>query len=92
MPQVQCLSCLSVSEVPSVSATTWDCACGGSSYLRRCAGCGMVSQVRTMQRRGQPWDCPWCREANTGFVPRNDPATATMADFSAALIDHGFSG
>jgi hypothetical protein len=49
----------------------------------------MVSQVRTLQRRGQPWDCQWCQEANAGFAPRNDPATATVADFSDAMIEIG---
>jgi uncharacterized protein YbjQ (UPF0145 family) len=51
----------------------------------------MVSQVRTLQRRGQPWDCQWCQEANTGFAPRNDPATATVADFSAEMTSRGLS-
>jgi uncharacterized protein YbjQ (UPF0145 family) len=51
----------------------------------------MVSQVSTMQRRDRPWDCQWCQEANTGFARRNDPATATVADFSADMIGHGLS-
>jgi hypothetical protein len=52
MPQVQCLVCLTVSDVGNVAATTWDCPCGNSYVFRRCAGCGMASQVRTLQRRG----------------------------------------
>lgn len=42
-----------------------------------------------MQRRGQPWSCQWCQQPSTGFSPRNDPAMATVADFSADMISHG---
>lgn len=89
MPHVQCLACRTVTDVSSASAVTWDCACGGSYVFRRCGSCGMASQVRTLQKRGQPWPCQWCREANTGYTPRNDPATATVADFSADMASHG---
>lgn len=67
MPHVQCLACLTVTNVSNASATTWDCACGSSYVFRRCASCSLASQVRTLQRRGQSWQCQWCREANTGF-------------------------
>jgi hypothetical protein len=77
MPQVQCLACLTITDVRNDSATTRDCACGISYVFRRCAGCGLVSQVSTLQRRGQPWNCQWCQQSNTGFAARNDPATAT---------------
>jgi len=50
--------------------------------LRRCSACGLVSHVPASQRRGELWDCVWCKEANTGFS-RHDPAAATLADLAA---------
>ena len=44
-------------------------------------------------RKGQPWTCVWCQEPNYGFVRRNDPAEATIADLvsdtQAGLPDAG---
>jgi uncharacterized protein YbjQ (UPF0145 family) len=60
-----------------------------SYNLRGCSACGAVSNVTSMQQRHEPWDCQWCQASNRGYVSRNDPATATAADFEAAMSSHG---
>jgi uncharacterized protein YbjQ (UPF0145 family) len=42
-----------------------------------------------MQRRGEFWNCVWCREPNSGYAKRNDPATGTIADLAADMASHG---
>jgi uncharacterized protein YbjQ (UPF0145 family) len=42
-----------------------------------------------MQRRGDPWNCVWCKASNTGYAKRDDPATAIMADLAADMASHG---
>jgi uncharacterized protein YbjQ (UPF0145 family) len=49
----------------------------------------VVSQVSSLQRRGQPWDCQWCHASNTGFTTRNDPVAARIGDFSGDMASHG---
>ena len=44
-----------------------------------------------MQRRGDPWACQWCRAQNHGYLPRNDPATATITDLSTDMARHQLS-
>jgi uncharacterized protein YbjQ (UPF0145 family) len=85
MVDVQCPGCLLITHSAELGAENWDCACGLSYVLRRCSACGVVSQVSSLQRRGQPWNCTWCRAANEGFAPRNDPAVATLSDLAADM-------
>ena len=89
--QVQCLRCKRISEQGNPRAASWDCACGSSFVLRRCTACRIVSQVTSLQRSGQPWDCMWCHAANRGFASRNDPRAATLADFGADMARHGLA-
>jgi uncharacterized protein YbjQ (UPF0145 family) len=49
----------------------------------------VVSNVRSLQRRGEPWLCVWCKAANDGYSPRGDPATATLGDLAADMARHG---
>jgi hypothetical protein len=49
----------------------------------------VVSQVSSLQRKNEPWNCMWCEEPNAGYTSRNDPATATLADLSADMGSHG---
>src|SRR5712691_4603481 len=91
MAEVQCSTCLIISSPSNPSATDWDCPCGCSYVLRRCSACGVVSQVSSLQRRNEPWDCQWCKAPNTGFTTRNDPAAATVSDLSADMARHGFA-
>jgi uncharacterized protein YbjQ (UPF0145 family) len=91
MVEVQCLRCLAISRPDNPSASTWDCACGSSYALRRCSSCGVVSQVRSLQRKGEPWACQWCEEANTGYSARHDPAAATLTDLASDMASHGLS-
>lgn len=91
MVDVQCPGCLTVSQSPDLAAGSWDCPCGLSYVLRRCSACGVVSHVSSLQRRGQPWQCSWCRGANQGFLPRNDPAAVAMSDLAADMLKHGLS-
>jgi hypothetical protein len=49
----------------------------------------VVSNVRSLQRRGEPWLCLWCKAANAGYTPRDDPATATLGDLAADMARHG---
>jgi uncharacterized protein YbjQ (UPF0145 family) len=86
---VQCQRCLQISSFSSRSDTRWDCPCGYSYNLRRCSSCGVVSNVRSLQRRDQPWSCIWCKAANHGYAPRNDPATAALGDLAADMARHG---
>jgi hypothetical protein len=86
---VQCQRCLQISSFPSRGDTRWDCPCGYSYNLRRCSSCGVVSNVRSLQRRGEPWLCLWCKAANAGYTPRDDPATATLGDLAADMARHG---
>jgi Putative heavy-metal-binding len=65
------------------------CPCGYSYNLRRCSSCGVVSNVRSLQRRGESWLCVWCKTANNGYSPRDDPATATLSDLAADMARHG---
>ena len=72
----------------------WECpACGSNFAIRRCANCLKVGSVSAAHRKGQPWTCVWCQEPNYGFVRRNDPAEATIADLvsdtQAGLPDAG---
>jgi uncharacterized protein YbjQ (UPF0145 family) len=61
--------------------------------LRRCSACGVVSHVSSLQKRGEPWTCVWCKArrkaTNHGYTDRNDPATATLADLAADVATHG---
>jgi uncharacterized protein YbjQ (UPF0145 family) len=91
MPQVQCSECLRVSELSNSQATTWDCGCGSSYFLRRCSGCGVVGNVGSMHRQGELWNCMWCKASNSGFSRREDPATATVADLAADMASHGLT-
>jgi uncharacterized protein YbjQ (UPF0145 family) len=86
---VQCQRCLRVSSFSSRGDTRWDCPCGYSYNLRRCSSCRVVSNVRSLQRRGEPWLCVWCKAANDGYSPRGDPATATLGDLAADMARHG---
>jgi len=91
MAEVQCLRCLAISTPANPGAGTWDCACGHSYALRHCSSCGVVSQVSSLQRRGEPWSCQWCQAANTGYASRNDPAAATVADLAADMGRRGLA-
>jgi uncharacterized protein YbjQ (UPF0145 family) len=91
MATVQCQECLLISEPPDPGASMWDCACGKSYTLRRCSSCHVVSNVRSLQRQGEPWNCIWCKAANTGYSRRGDPATATLTDLSEDMASHGLS-
>ena len=91
MAKVQCLQCLVISEPSNPGATTWDCVCGNSYALRRCSSCGVTSNVRSLQRQGAPWNCNWCKAANTGYSRRGDPAAATLTDLSADMARQGLS-
>lgn len=86
---VQCLRCQRISEQGDPQARSWDCACGSSYLLRRCSECGIVSQVTSLQRNGQPWDCMWCHTPNDGFVSRKDPRAATLGDLATDMAEHG---
>jgi hypothetical protein len=69
----------------------WDCSCGNSYVLRRCSACGIVSQVSSLQRNGEPWECMWCQAPNSGFATRRDPAEATLGDLAADMAKHGLA-
>jgi hypothetical protein len=86
--EVKCAGCQSVSSWHDSTATCWDCSCGNSYVLRRCSACGMVSQVRSQQWNGEPWDCMWC-QAPAWFTVRRDPAEATLGDLAADMAQHG---
>ncbi len=87
--KVQCPGCLRISESSDPGANRWDCPCGYSYVLRRCSACGVVSHVSSLQQRGVPWSCVWCKARNGGYTSRNDPATATLADLAADMASHG---
>jgi hypothetical protein len=91
MPEVQCSRCLTVSSPSDLGASDWDCPCGSSYSIRRCAACGGVSQVSTLLRRNEAWNCTWCKAPNTGYTRRNDPAAATLVDLAEDMTRHGFS-
>jgi Putative heavy-metal-binding len=57
--------------------------------IQSAAPCAVVSNVRSSQRRGEPWVCVWCKAANDGYSPRDDPATATLGDLAADMARHG---
>jgi uncharacterized protein YbjQ (UPF0145 family) len=59
--------------------------------LRRCSACGVVSQVRSLQRNGEPWDCMSCQAPNSGFTVRRDSAEATLRDLAAGMAQHGLT-
>jgi hypothetical protein len=86
---VQCQRCLRISTLSGRGDIRWDCPCGYSYGLRRCSSCGVVSNVRSLQRRGEPWLCVWCKAANDGYTPHDDPATATLSDLAADMARHG---
>jgi Putative heavy-metal-binding len=69
--------------------TRWNCPCGYSYNLRRCSLCRVVSNVRSLQRHGEPWVCVWCKAANDGYSRRDDPATAALGDLAADMASHG---
>ena len=87
--EVQCTDCLRISKSSKPGDSRWDCPCGSSYALRRCSACGVVSQVSSLQRRGEPWSCMWCKASNGGYTSRNDPATAALADLAADMASHG---
>jgi uncharacterized protein YbjQ (UPF0145 family) len=91
MVEVQCPRCLAISRPSNPGASDWDCACGSSYILRRCSACGVVSQVGSLQRRNEPWNCSWCKAPNDGYTRRNDPATATLADLATDMASQGLS-
>jgi uncharacterized protein YbjQ (UPF0145 family) len=88
---VQCLRCLRISRQEKLDASMWDCACGSTWVLRRCSACGVVSQVGSLQRNGQPWTCMWCQAVNSGFTMRRDPAEATVRDLAADMDRNGLA-
>jgi uncharacterized protein YbjQ (UPF0145 family) len=90
MTKVQCLACGLISDVSDRKATMWDCACGSSYVLRRCSGCEAVSQVTSLQRRNEPWNCMWCKVANAGYTHRGDPATASIGDLADDMARRGY--
>jgi hypothetical protein len=83
--EVKRAGCQSVSGRHDSTATRWDCSCGNSYALRRCSACRVVSQVRSLQRNGEPWDCMWCQAPNSGFTMRRNPAEATLGDLAADM-------
>src|ERR1035438_4862889 len=87
--EVQCQRCLKISSFSSRGDNRCDCPCGYSYNLRRCSSCGVVSNVHSLQQRHEPWACIWCKAANQGYTPRNDPATATLGDLAADMASHG---
>ena len=87
--EVQCPECLIIGEVSSPGATGWDCPCGYSYGLRRCSACGVASPVSSLQRRGEQWNCVWCKAPNEGYASRNDPVTATVADLAGDMAQRG---
>jgi hypothetical protein len=90
MVAIPCPSCQASSESPGPGQTHWSCpACHRSYFLRRCAGCQMVSHVSALQGWHQRWACVWCHAANTGFSQHRDPAAATVADLAADVKGHG---
>jgi len=89
MTEAQCARCLRISSPGNPGADRWDCPCGSSYTLRRCAACGVVSQVSSLQRKNEPWHCTWCKAPNAGYTSRSDPATATLADLAADMVSHG---
>jgi uncharacterized protein YbjQ (UPF0145 family) len=89
--EVKCTVCQLVSSRHDSTTARWDCACGNSYVLRRCSACGVVSQVRSLQRNGEPWDCMWCKAPNSGFTMRRDPAEATLGDLAADMARHGLT-
>jgi uncharacterized protein YbjQ (UPF0145 family) len=92
MVNVQCRACLAMSDQPNPSATRWDCGpCGASYVLRRCSACAVVSDVNSLQRRGEPWTCVWCAAPNSGFSDRRDPAEATLSDLAASMSRSGLT-
>ena len=93
MPEVQCPQCLQITRPPArdLGASRWDCPCGASYSLRRCSDCGAASHVSSLQQRGVPWRCVWCKARNTAYTPRNDPATATLADLGRDMAERQLS-
>lgn len=89
LPEVQCPQCRTINRPDDPGAARWDCVCGCSYNLRRCSACGVVSHVRTLQKRDEPWSCVWCQAANHGYTSRNDPATATLSELAADMARHG---
>ena len=89
--EVKCSRCQSRSIRNDSTAKSWDCSCGSAYVLRRCAACGIVSQVSSLQRNGEPWDCMWCEAPNSGFTMRRDPAEATLGDLAADMAQHGLA-
>lgn len=51
----------------------------------------MVSQVSSLQRNGDPWDCMWCQVPNSGFTVRRDPAEATLGDLATDLAQRALT-
>ena len=89
--EIQCSACLHISHEADQGATRWDCPCGYSYYFRRCSSCRLVSLVTSVQRRGDPWYCTWCKATNEGFTTRNDPAVATIGDLADDMASHGLA-
>lgn len=89
--QVQCPDCLRITSLIANTRDQWDCPCGSSYNLRRCSSCGVVSHVNSLQRRGLPWTCVWCKAPNTDYASRRDPATATLADLANDMATHQLS-
>ena len=89
--QVQCPHCLMIGVPQDPGATRWDCRCGLSYELRRCSSCGVVSNVPSSQRPGEPWSCVWCKAPNHGYTSQNDPATSTLSDLSTDMARRGLT-
>lgn len=51
----------------------------------------MVSHVSSLQKRGEPWTCVWCRVPNDGYTDRKDPATATLAELADGMAARGIT-
>jgi uncharacterized protein YbjQ (UPF0145 family)/predicted RNA-binding Zn-ribbon protein involved in translation (DUF1610 family) len=88
MMRIQCLNCRQVVNADEYS-TSLGCANCGVSYLRRCHGCGLISQVPPGQEDGDPWDCAWCAVPNHGFSRRKDKDIATVADLAWSFEQRG---
>ena len=83
--ELRCPRCTSVRISSDLGAAYWNCRCGSSYYLRRCAECQAVSHVPYVQRDGEPWTCVWCHTANDGYREHGDPAAAVLGDLAADM-------
>jgi uncharacterized protein YbjQ (UPF0145 family) len=52
---------------------------------------GVVSNARSLQHRGEPWNCAWCKASDTGYSKRGDPAASALIDLPADMARNGLS-